>query len=320
MISKTDLCRNTYGNLGREDCLIPLEKIEGIFIMPKSLAFSAANVASDPAFIAAMNVATLATSPAARLYPLLKAGSFKNVSDGTADPTEEKAEYMQILGVTYDKHTISIELGNVGLHLRQQLFKYKNNSGIAFGFYMKNGAVAFQKTSSGGAKGFGGQLIPSQIKQAGASTISSMMVKIVLDDYDAFENPVKMLMYPFNEQYVLPDLIHGLHDVELKTITATSSVITVSCIRSGDFATMATEYPTIRAANAFILKNTATGVAVTPTGVNANELGQILISGSIPAAWSLQLNTPTILSETPLFIGDSATGGYESNLLTGVTA
>jgi hypothetical protein len=320
-ISKDDLCRNKFGNMGMEDCRIALEAIKGIFILPKSLEFTSANIASDSAFITAMQTAASATAATSRLFPILKAGSFKNVTDNTADPTEEKAEYFQILGVSYDKHSLTVEMGDVGVHLMQEIFKYRGNSAISFGFYMNDGKVAFRKTSSGGAKGMGGQLIPMQYKQAAAAAIGRMSFKIVLDEVDAFENDSKLLVYPFNEQYILPDLIHGIHDVNLSLVSATTSLITVDVMRKGDFANMCVEYPTIAAAAAVVVKNTATGAAVTPSGVTINALGKLAIAGTFTAGtYSVQLANPTALFATPLFIGTLATGGYESNLLLVTTA
>lgn len=320
MNTTADLCSNKYGNTGMEGCRIALEKIVGFGLGSKSLRLDTPT--ADATFITAIQTLTMAATKTGRLFPVMGANVLANTTDNTADATEQKAGYGQILGVFYDKHTISIEMGDVGIHVYQELFKYHHNKDVACMLYLGDNKLVMANGETGKKKLMPCQVIPGQFKFGDNTKIGSFMLKLVLEEYDALENDDKMYVHQFGSSYYLPDLVHGIHDVKLELITATTSAITVSATRMGDFANMAVEFAaTIGQTTTFLVKRISTGAMVVPSGVTISALGYLVIAGTFTAGdYLVYLNTPSVLAATPIFVGTTTTGGYESNILPVTTA
>jgi len=315
MIRKEDLCTQQFGNTGYEACQIDLNKIVGLMILPKTLEFSAANIASDPAFITAMQTATTVASKSLRLFPFLGNDAIADAVDNTADPAKQTTGYGRVIGVTYGKHDITLTIGDVGLHAYQQFYKYKGNKNVSFAWIDDSQKVLGRKTVTGGLKGMSGQLIPSQYKQAVGAAVGIFTINIILDEEDAFENENKLIVYPFNGQYTLADLISGVHDVNLSLVSATTTTATIQAQRSGDFANMAVEFATgIVAPTAWVITNKATGAAVVPSGITISPLGYLVFAGlTLGTTYLIQMAAPAVLLGATILIGTANTGGYESN-------
>lgn len=323
MRDKSSLCQNTFGNTGVTDCIIDIKRLTGIFFMPKTLAFTAANMATEAAMLLAFQTATTVASKSARLYPFINKNAIGDFADNTPEPTKMSNGYGHVTGVKYERHILTFTIGDVGLHVYQQLFAYNGNKNIALGFLDDDGKIYFAKTPDGGAKGMPGTVIPSQYKFPTGSADGSFMVEFQPDDVDAFESNDKLYVAALASPYknTLPDLLSGVHDFELGFVSATTTTATITAMRSGDFANMAVEYPTgIVAPTAWVLTNKATGVPVVPSGITINALGQLVFAGlTLGTTYTLRSASPAVLLGATILIGTANTGGYESNTIDVVT-
>lgn len=324
MISNGDLCTQNMGNTGIESCGINLEKIVGVILMPDTLTFDAAKIATDAALVTALQTAVLAAKTA-RVFPIIKAGAIVGVTDNTAEPTMDNAEYGDLMGVFYQKHSFTLRLGNNGIHLSQQLYKYMGNRNVTAVFIDAKGKVAFKKYGTG-AKGIPCQVIADQYKLATGAAAGVQNVRIILNDTDALMDQDKLLVFPFANSVELSDLIHGIHDVQLSagTGTNTSSALYVKAMLPANYVDFATTFKTeIEAADgtAFnVYDVTAPTTPITISGVTVDAAGQIILASTAAFtsghSFYVSLKTPSELAALTAPIGAATTGGYESNVLT----
>ena len=324
MISNADLSTQNMGNTGIESCGINLEKIVGVILMPDTLTFNAAAIATDAALITALQTAVLAAKTA-RAFPILKAGAIVGVTDNTAEPTMDNAEYGDLMGVFYQKHSFTLRLGNNGMYLSQQLYKYMGNRNIACAFIDAKEKVLFKKSGTG-AKGIPCQVIADQYKFATGAAAGVQNFRIILNDTDALMDNDKLLVYPFANTVELSDLIHGVHDVQLSagTSTNTASALYVKAMLPASYVDFGLTFKTeIEAAdgNAFnVYDITAPTTPITVSGVTVDAAGQIIIASAAAFtaghSFYVSLKTPSELAGLTSAIGAATTGGYESNVLT----
>lgn len=323
MRDKSSLCATKWGNTGVTDCIIDVQRLTGIFFMPKSLSLTAANLLTGSAFVTAIQALTTAADKSARVYPFINRNAIGDFADNTPEATKMTNGYGQLTAVKYQRHILTFTIGDVGLHVYQQLFNYANNKAISLGFMDDGGKLYFAKGTLGTAKGIAGSVIPSQYKFPTGAADGSFTVEFQPDDVDAFENNDKLYVTALEAPYksTLPDLISGIHDVELSLISATATTATISAMRAGDFANMAVEFATgIVIPAAWVVTNKATGVPVVPSGITINALGQLVFAGlTLGTTYLVKMAAPAVLLGATILIGTANTGGYESDILEVVT-
>jgi hypothetical protein len=314
MISNSDLCAQKVGNTGWENCGIDIERIKSILIMPRSLSFDADDIASDAAFIAALQAATVADK-SGRLYPLMD--RVVALTNNTAEPGQDTAGYGNLMGVQFGKHNFQMRIDNNGLHLFQQLFKFNNNKGLSFAFIDGNGKFFARKYSTG-CKGMPGQIIVNQAMPAVDATVMVQNLSIMLDEEDAIMNDAKLFVFPFGSDYVLSDYIHGIHDVVLSG-TATTAKATITAMLPANFVDFVALYATeLAEITAWSVTAQATGAAVTLTSATVSG-STVTLTPTAPlsagASYLVSLVSPSDLLDLTAPIGSATTGGYESNVL-----
>ena len=322
-INNTDLNLQNMGNTGIETLGINLEKIVGVMFAPSSLTFTAANIATDAALITALQAAVLAAKTS-RIFPLLTADGIVASTDNTAEAAVEESDYGNMMGVTYKKHNYTFRIGNNGMYLNQQLYKYVGNKNLSV-FLLDGTGKLLARKSGTGMKGMPCQLVVDQHKLAGGATASVQNIKVILTETDALMDNDKLLVFPFANTVELQDLIHGLHDVVLTagTSTQTASAIYLKALVPASYVDFGTTYKTeIEAddASAWLVYDvTAPTTPITVSGVTV-VAGEIILASAAAFtsghSFYVSLNTPAALAAAATPIGSAATGGFESNVVT----
>jgi len=317
MQSLTDVCTQDLGNLGYEACAVMPERFEGFMLAPQSYALTAANLADDTTLIGILQTASLAAKTA-RVVPFLN--GVDDCVDNTAASTPEMSGYGNFRGVTIGKPMYAFTLKNKGIHLLQQFFKYNGNKGISIAMVDKANSI-FMRKSGTGAKFMPCQITTEPIKAATGSAEAIMVVNVYLNEEDAFLNQEKLYSYPTASTTILGDVLHGIHDVELKAVSQAATTATVKAILPANFTNMSTLYGTeLAAAGAWDVTNKATGAAVTPSGVTVSA-GNFMIAGLTTATtYYISLSTPSALFALGSPVGSKTTGGFESNVIEVLTA
>jgi hypothetical protein len=324
MINERDLCTQNMGNTGIESCGINLEKIVGVILMPDTLTFDAAKIATDATLITALQTAVLAAKTS-RAFPILKAGAIVGVTDNTPEATMDNAEYGDLMGVFYQKHNFTLRMGNNGMYLMQQLYKYMGNRNVAAVFIDAKGKILFKKYGTG-AKGIPCQVITDQYKLATGTAAGVQNVRIILNDTDALMDNDKLLVFPLGNTVELSDLIHGIHDVVLSqgSGTNTASALYVKAMLPASYVdfglTFKTEIETNDGNMFNVYDITAPTTPITVSGVTVDAAGQIILASSAAFtsghSFYVSLKTPAELAALVTPLGAATTGGYESNVLT----
>lgn len=313
-----DLLIQQSGNTGWSDNGILMGKITGMILMPKSLLIAASDFASTAALVTYFNTASTAVL-ASRVYPFLGPNSIADLTDNTAETALEESGYGLLMGTTQKKRSLTIRTANNGQNLNQKLFKFNGNKGLSTVLYDALGNLYFEK-SGASLKGAGCQLVVDQTKlPTGGSNAATQNLKVIFDDENVYMNADRFFVFPLGSAFLslnrLSDVMHGIHDIKLKLITATASAITVEALRADDLRNMgdADMYANqLAAAGGWSLILDSTGAAVTVTGVTVNTLKQFVLVGTFTtAAHTLQNVTAAALKV--LTVGTATTGGYESN-------
>jgi len=313
--NNTDLCLAQMGNTGFEGCGIVPEEIDRFILLPRTVTFTAANLASDSALMEAL--LTMTSNPkATRAFPFVGVGVIDAVTDNTADATAEVSDYGNHRGVTYGQHMYSVLLANNGLHLFQQFAKYAGNKAVSVILIDKRGQMFMRKNGTG-AKGMPCQVYMEQPKMATGAAASIGMLKIALEEEDAFLNDEKQFVFPLAKTTILSDLLHGVHDVRLtqQAIAATSVGITLTL--PANFVNLGDYYSTaLAAAGAWVVTNKATGAAVVPSGVTYAAATKAFTLAGLTTATTYLVNIAAPAALLALSVPTTASmGAYEGTAI-----
>lgn len=317
--NQTDLCLSQMGNTGYEGCGIVPEEIDRFILLPRSVTFTSANLASDSAFVTVLQSGSSAAK-ASRIFPFVGVGVIDSLTDNTADATVETSDYGNHRGVTYGQHSYSVMLANNGMHLFQQFSKYANNKAVSIILIDKRGQMFMRKNGTG-AKGMPCQLFMEQPRMATGAAASVGTLKIMLDEEDAFLNDSKLYVFPLAKTTILADVLHGVHDVELNVISTAATSVGVTLTLPANFANLYDYFSTpLSSINAFDVIVKSTGVAAagaTVTGVAATKSFTI---GSLTTATTYLINLKSASALLALNVGAAATGAYEGTQIEVTTS
>lgn len=317
--NQTDLCLSQMGNTGYEGCGIVPEEIDRFILLPRSVTFTSANLASDSAFVTVLQSGSSAAK-ASRIFPFVGVGVIDSLTDNTADATVETSDYGNHRGVTYGQHSYSVMLANNGMHLFQQFSKYANNKAVSIILIDKRGQMFMRKNGTG-AKGMPCQLFMEQPRMATGAAASVGTLKIMLEEEDAFLNDSKLYVFPLAKTTILADVLHGVHDVELTqySVAATSAAITLTL--PANFANLGDYYSTpIAAAGAWSVTKKSDGSAVTPSGVTYAAATKAFTLAGLTTATTYIINLASASALLALNVGAAATGAYEGTAIEVTTA
>lgn len=137
-------CITSGGNTGSPSCAIDIKNIVGAIILPSGFSFSAANLATESAFITAAQAATLAVR-SGRIYPI---HGFEEITDSTEKAVIQTLGYgsRQVVREGYYDWMFQILKG--GFCLLKSLRKF-NNQNVDVLFVDANGLLFGVKIGTG---------------------------------------------------------------------------------------------------------------------------------------------------------------------------
>jgi len=323
-----DLLTQQTNNTGWSDNGILMGKIVGMILMPKSLLIAASDYASTTALVTKLQELSTAVK-SSRIYPFLGPNSIADLTDGTPEITLEESGYGLMMGQTIKKRMLTIRTANNGQDLNQKLYSFNGNKSLAVVLYDATGNLYFERSGTS-IKGSGVQMLVDQTKlPSGGSSAAVQNVKLIFDDENVYMNADRFFVFPLGSAFLalnrLSDVLHGIHNVKLRLISATTTAITVEALRADDLRNMADAdmygtAPLAMQPSAWLAVLDSSGAPITLSGVTINTLKQFVLANAAFATAPHSISMQTSAALKVLNVGSATTGGYESNTITATPA
>jgi hypothetical protein len=314
--SYENIAGSKFGNTGSQPYGLNMEKLGGFILLPQADSY-AYKTYKDTDFATAIGGKTLLPKEL-RHYPYF---NVVNCVDNTADNTKETTDYGVVLDIMHGKPSLTVTMDKRGIRQIQNIFKFEGNKGMSIMLYDKLETLYGKKTPSGTMKGWKVQISANTPKIATGSASMPYSVTFDILEEDAFLNSDRFAFYRFDRGFDLGGAVHGVHDVELSLVSAAATTLTIRAEIASTCQNMGDAYSTaLAAAGAWIVKNRATGAAVVPAGVTYTAPNFVLAGLTTATEYDVSLNTPAALAALASPVGNSITGGFESNVLAATTA
>lgn len=226
-------CATEDGNVGSCDCALAIETLSGFILAPLDFRLTAANMANDTAFKAALVAATKAARPG-RIYPVTIVGT---PTDNSQDPTSETLPNGQIAIVREGFYDITNQATDNSIYIANQLRKFNKRKMGVF-MWDQNGTLWGIKSGVDLAP-IPLELLFTDYKLPTASNIAQTLTRLVWD------KNVFLSGYGFYELSPADYLeVTGLKSIELTFVsrTTTNVLVTAQILGCGD--SLGDEYPT----------------------------------------------------------------------------
>lgn len=277
-------------NVGIPPCDLAKKKIKGIILADASVTFSGADIASIPAFIAAVKAKTTALR-GGRVYPIW---DILNFEDNTGEPSTGQIGNLTTATIVTQDAVPAFGFGYQGSEARHKTLSAMN--GASLSVFFVDDQYAVYGTDKNGA--FGGFTVLQ------AYTYSSkFIVSDAVNQYRFRLTLGSIVEYRENSRYIVANSgltsAVGLINANLSQQSLAANVAKINIIADGG-TDLEPLYGTAIAGLAWTAKNLQTGAAITITSVakdDANSAWTVTIDNT---AWGLlasgdkvQLNGPT---------------------------
>jgi len=303
-------CAVDDANVGIPSCKPQIEVLKGAIFAQTRKEYTDTTLS---AFITSLQADVLNATKSERIYP------FFEFSELAADNTEETPKIVKGSGSVIfgadKKRDFRYEYKNVGLEAFKKFKRASGSFKYFFGYDLKDQFICAANSS--------GNAIPIEIEAMhvhepmyNQDTTVNFFVDIITADPFAFGLNAKIVDFstsPLNNE------LSGLYDVTMAaTGGSTEIAITADVDVSGeDFIE---KYETDLVVGSFVVTDESDGSVETPSGIAITSSG-----GTYTATLTVTAGTYTVKLAAPATlvgqsIGSASEGGYESNILTGITA
>lgn len=303
-------CAAFGANTGTDECSFDPGKILGFFLVGPSFAISEADTASDETLLAKLQLATLETLKANRLFPV---HGLLDVADNSAEAAQQTFGYGAVVNTNNGTYNWSFPFIKGGICLLKALQQF-NGADIRPIFYDDNNTLIGWKS---GAFLKGIPLIQFFAPKWNIATGAAVTGKNVTFSFDPKYINQQLGFYKFSDD-VSMDSVEGLRNIKLyQSGTQAKPVYKVKASAGCSNVDLYTQYSSVlAAAGLWVAKNKATGalITVTSVAVDANISGWTVTLDSADADYpavgtiELSLTTPTLLKAAGVV-------GYESLIL-----
>jgi hypothetical protein len=311
-------CASNWGNTGTTGNACDIKQIKGFIIVPENVSYTKATYDGAPAtFRTKLGTDALAAIKSQRIYPYF---FVQGMTDNTAANAVQTGEYGGTLHVENGKPTLQFRLDERGHAQITNLFKFHGNSGLRVMLLDKGGKLIGEHNIDNTT--FTGHCVKLDVeyKLPQGTNTSDKFLNIRYEDEEAFLNSDKLDFYDFGNIAYLKDNLSGIHDVRLELVSASTSSIVIKAKLAatnedmGDLGYSAA----VGQAAALLLVLNSTGAAVNISSVTYSSTAKTYaLAGTFTTApHKLSLKDPTALAAmNPNPLGNSTTGGFESNVL-----
>ncbi len=303
-------CITDAGNTGVGQCFFDPTKIAGAFLTPKGFTIPASALADSAALLAFLQAATAADNKAERIYPIM---NFVQVEDNSSGMQKQTFQYGDEAPVRDGINSWTYQFRKGGLSLLQKLRLFNKSTAYDFLFFDdKNTIIGTQGLDNTNAAGV--KAIPSmyfwahQWKANTGAAVAEYKVEFAflpqyINEYVAWAEAGVDIM----------SNVSGLIDVTLAGVSGGSSgVFEIEAVGGG--ANLGDLYDDVlNDASLWTAKNTATGAAITISGVTYDATDKRFVltlattAPPYPASGTITFNLAA-----PSVLAAAGVVGYES--------
>ena len=302
-------CTTSSGNTGTPSCYIDMKKITDVIIAPVGFKFTAANLATEAAFKAAVQAATLA-GKSARIYPI---SNIIEMTDSSEETQYETAGYGDKRFIREGDYSFKFGFWKGGLCLNKQLRTFNSGSWTVYLVDAEN--TVYGHLVEGELFGFTTEFHAEKPKVADGAVSSKYMFEVNLPTPEELADDFGSVKLSFNFASQIKGILNATVTVLASTETYVDVKLTTDCGGVDLYDFYSTELADV---TAFVIKNSG-GTAVTPSLVAAQPTTKSWrVTATLTAGtYTAEGNTPAILAA--LGVGASPANGIETPTATSFT-